>query len=143
MIVVHFTKSYVQAVARAIKEGKPIPPPEGPGWTGQAMLTVAGALSACIFSQGPHTHQVAGITEAMRRKMPPEPQEAIEETLFRDIVHGIQFLMHMFFAVVEDEFDHQFEPEVKALVYENPEGEKCLVPAQGFKGRDNLFGKKK
>jgi hypothetical protein len=53
MIGVHFNKRYVQEVLQAIQSGQPIPPPDGPGWTGNAMLTLSGVLYAAVFSQGP------------------------------------------------------------------------------------------
>jgi hypothetical protein len=139
MIAVHFNKDYARAVLDAIQTGKPIPPPPGPGWTGNAMLALAGILYAAVFSQGSHTHQLAGITEAMRRAMPAERQEAVEDTFRRDIHDGIEFLSFVTFHLIDDEWDeHYTGPEVKAVVYETPEGKKSVRPAKGFKGHEDV-----
>jgi hypothetical protein len=133
MISVHFSKDFARQALDAIQNGKPIPLPEGTGWTGRGMLTLAGVLYAAIFSQGPHTHQVAGIDEATRRKWPAEKQEAVEATLRRDIHDGIEFLGMLAFKVADGEYDSDFAPEAAAIIYEKEDGGTAVIPAKGFK----------
>jgi hypothetical protein len=121
-------------VKDAIQNGKPIPPPDGTGWTGRGKLTLAGVFYAAVFSHGPHTHQVAGIDEATRRKWPEEKQEAVEATLRRDIHDGIDFLSMLAFKVADGEYDNDFAPEATAVVYEKEDGGTAVIPGKGFKG---------
>jgi hypothetical protein len=140
MIAVHFSKDYAQAVLDAIQTGKPIPPPPGPGWTGNAMLTLAGILYAAVFSQGPHQHQLAGISQAQREAMPGERREAVEETFHRDVHDGIEFLSFVTFHLIGGEWEQRYSgPEVKAVVAETADGKKTVKPAKGFKGHKDLL----
>src|SRR5262249_27672092 len=111
--------------------------PEG-GWTGRAMLATAGVLYAAVYSQGTQGHQLAGITADMVKKMPKERQEAVEETFHRDIHDGIGFVSHITFGVIDGNYDQKFGPEVRALVYENEDGGKTVIPARGFKGHEDI-----
>jgi hypothetical protein len=138
MIAVHFSKDYARTVLDAIQTGKPIPPPNGPGWTGNAMLTLAGILYAGVYSQGPHTYQVAGISAAAQKAMHQEKKEAVEKTLARDIHDGIKFLSNLMFQVIEHDYDERYGPEVQALVYEKEDGHKAVIPAKGFKGHKDI-----
>jgi hypothetical protein len=137
MIAVHFSKKHAEAVLDAIKNGKPLPAPEG-GWTGGAMLSVAGMLYAAVFSQGPQAHPAAGITAAMEKVMHKEKQEAIEKTFHRDIHDGIEFLSQLTFLVIDRKYDEQCSPEVAAIVYETENGDKRAKPAKGFKGHKDI-----
>jgi hypothetical protein len=137
-LAVQFNKEHAEAVLDAIKNGKPLPVPEG-RWTGGAMLSVAGMLYAAVFSHGPQTHQVARITAAMKKAMHPEKQEAIEQTFHRDILDGIQFLSQLTFQLIHRKYDEQFGPEVVAIVYEAEDGGKRAKPAKGFKGHKDII----
>jgi hypothetical protein len=139
MITIHFDKAYAQAVLDAIQTGKPIPPPPGAGWTSNAMLTLAGVLYAGVFSQGPHQHQVAGVTAAMKESWPAERQEAVEETFQRDIHDGIEFLSNLAFRVIDGEYDQEWAPSVRAILYETADGQKTVIPARGFKGHKDII----
>jgi hypothetical protein len=134
VIGIRFNKEFAQKALDAIQNRKPIPLPEEAGWTGRGMLTLAGILYAAVFSQGPHVHQVAGIDEATRRKWPAERQEAVEDTLTRDIHNGIEFLSMLTYKVIDGDYDGSFEPEVAAILYEKDDGGKTVIPAKGFKG---------
>lgn len=131
MIGVHFNKSFAETVVEAMKNGKPIAPPSG-DWTGNEMLTLAGMLVAGVFSQGPHTYQLAGITQEMREKLPNERQEAVEQTFGRDIHDAIKYLSTLMFAVIDGEYDQRYEETVEAIVYHNDD-ETRVMPARGFK----------
>jgi hypothetical protein len=132
MIGIHFSKRFAEQVIDALNNGKPIVPPDGK-WTGNHMLALAGMLYAGVFSQGPHTHQLAGITQEMRERLPQEHREAIEETFTQDIHDGIEFVGTLFFKVKDNQYDQVCEPDVQALVY-SEQGEKKVIPAKGFKG---------
>jgi hypothetical protein len=138
MIVIEFHKDHAHAVLDAIQNGMPIPVPDG-GWTGKGMLATAGILYAGVFSQGPHTHQAAGITAAMHKAQHAEKREAVEDTFRRDLADGIEFLSHLAFRVLDGEFDDQFGPEVQAIVYEQADGQKTVLPAKGFVGHKDLI----
>jgi hypothetical protein len=133
MIAVHFDKQYAELFIDAIQNGKPIPPMDGVNWTGNNMLTLAGMLYASVFSQGPHTHQLAGITAAQRNKMPEEHREAVESTFNTDIHDAIDFVTMLTFKVMDKQFDDQFHPSVAALVFTKAEGGKGCIPHKGFK----------
>jgi hypothetical protein len=137
MIAIHFDKGYAQAALTAIQAGQPIPPPGGPGWTGRAMLTLAGVLYATLYCQGPHAHQLTGVDEAKTRAMLPG-QEADEDTFDRDIHDGIEFISHLTFQVLDGKYDEQFGPEIEAVVYEKESGKRAVIPAKGFKGHKDI-----
>jgi hypothetical protein len=81
------------------------------------MLTLAGMLYAVVFSQGPHAHQLAGITEEQRRKMPEEHREATEETLNQDIHDGIDFISMLTFKVIDGDYHEDHTPVIKGVIY--------------------------
>jgi hypothetical protein len=135
MIAIHFDKDYAQTALVALQAGRPIPPPGGPGWTGRAMLTLAGVLYAALFSQGPHAHQLTGVDEAKRRAMGLEEEG---DTFARDIHDGIEFLSHLTLEVLDGKYDEQFGPEIEALVYEKASGKRGVIPAKGFRGHKDL-----
>ena len=137
MIAVHFDKGYAQAVLGALQAGAPIPPPGGPGWTGRAMLTLAGLLYATVYSRGPHAHQLTGIDEAKARAM-LSGHKADEDTFDRDIHDGIEFISHLTFQVLDGKYDEQFGPEIEAVVYEKASGKRGVIPAKGFKGHKDI-----
>jgi hypothetical protein len=132
MIAVHFDKAFAEQVLDAVETGKPIPLPKGGQWTGNHMLTLAGILYAAVYSQGPHSHQIAGIDAALL-EMHAEKQEAVGDTLSRDIHDGIEFLSMLTFKVMDDEYDAEFEPEMTAVVHETEDGEKKVRPHEGWK----------
>jgi hypothetical protein len=66
--------------------------------------------------------------------MHPERREAVEATFHSDIRDAIEFLSMLTFKVRDNEFDEEFGPEVKAVVYHKPDGTKAVAPAKGFKG---------
>jgi hypothetical protein len=149
MIGLHFHKDYAQAVLNALSTGKPIPPPAGAGWTskavlplagagwtGNAMLTLAGILYAAVYSGGPHTYQVAGLTQADLEAMHPEKQEAVEQFFKEEIHGGIQYLSELTFKVMDDKYDEDCEPEVAAVVRRDNKG-LTVNPIQGFKHLDS------
>ena len=135
MIAIHFDKGYAQTVLNAIQDGQPIPPPGNFGWTGRAMLTLAGLLYAALYSQGPHAHQLTGLDEAKTRAM---GLEADEDTFGRDIHDGVEFLSRLTSQVVDGKYDEQFGPEIEAVVYEKASGKRGVIPAKGFKGHKDL-----
>jgi hypothetical protein len=135
MIAIHFDKGYAQAVLCALQAGRPIPPPGGFGWTGRAMLTLAGLLYATVHSQGPHAHQLTGTGEARRRAM---GLEADEDTFGRDIHDAIEFISHLTLQVIDGEYDEQFGTEIEAVVYEKASGKRGVIPAKGFKGHKDI-----
>jgi hypothetical protein len=137
MIAIHFDKGYAQTVLNAIQDGQPIPPPGGTGWTGRALLTLAGMLYAAVYSQGPHAHQLTGIAEAKRRAL-LLGHEADEDTFERDIHDGIEFIGHLTFQVIDGKYDAQFGPEIQAVVYEKESGKRGVIPAKGFKGYKDI-----
>jgi hypothetical protein len=138
MISVHFSKAFAQTVIDAFKTGKPIAPPSG-NWTGNEMLTLAGMLYAGVVSQGPHNYQVAGITAEMKKQMPRERREAIDETFTQDIHDAIEFLSGLMFQVIDGKYDQHLGPEISAAVYRDGD-RKCVLPAKGFKKAKNLMG---
>jgi hypothetical protein len=137
MIAIHFDKGYAQAVLAALQAGQPIPPPGGFGWTGRAMLTLAGVLHAAVHSQGPHAHQLTGLDEAKTRAM-LAGHEPGEGSFARDIHDGIEFLSHLTLQVLDGKYDEQFGPEIEAVVYEKASGKRGVIPAKGFKGHKDL-----
>jgi hypothetical protein len=137
MIAIHFDKGYAQAALGALQAGQPLPPPEGTGWTGRAMLTLAGVLYAAVHSQGPHAHQLTGMDEAKRRAL-LAGHEADEGTFARDIHDGIEFISHLTFQVLGGKYDEQFGPEIEAVVYEKASGKRAVIPAKGFKGHKDI-----
>ena len=137
MIAVHFDKGYAQAALVALQAGRPIPPPGNFGWTGRAMLTLAGLLYAALYSQGPHAHQLTGVDEARMREMLPG-HEADEDTFGRDIHDGVEFLSRLTSQVVDGKYDEQFGSEIEAVVYEKESGKRGVIPARGFKGHKDL-----
>ena len=139
MIAVHFDKGYAQAVLGALQAGQPIPPPGGPGWTGRAMLTLAGLLYATVHSRGPHAHQLTGMDEAKARAMLPG-HETDEGTFDRDIHDGIEFISLLTLQVIDGKYDEQFGPEIEAVVYEKASGKRGVIPAKGFKGLRDIVG---
>jgi hypothetical protein len=137
MIAIHFDKGYAQAVLNAVEAGEPIPPPDGTGWTGRALLTLAGMLYATVYSRGPHAHQLTGVDEAKARAM-FGGNEADEDNFDRDLHDGIEFLSHLTFQVLDGKYDAQFGPEIEAVVYEKVSGKRGVIPAKGFKGHRDI-----
>lgn len=131
MFVVHFSQPWATKFVDAIKHGEPISPPSG-AWTGNEMLTLAGMLYAAVYSQGPHSHQAAGVTAAQAKKLPEERREAIEETLTQDIHDAIEFVSMLTFKVIDNEYDEACAPEIKAIVYRDGNN-KTVMPIEGFK----------
>jgi hypothetical protein len=137
MIAIHFDKGHAQAVLAALQAGQPIPPPDEAGWTGRAMLALAGVLHAAVYSRGPHAHQLTGPAEAKRKAL-LLGQEAGEDTFGRDVHDGIEFLSHLASQVIGGTYDEQFRPEVEAVVYEKASGKRGVIPAKGFKGHKDI-----
>ena len=137
MIAIHFDKGYAQAALVALQAGRPIPPPGNFGWTGRAMLTLAGLLYAALYSQGPHAHQLTGLDEAKTRAM-LAGHEPGEGSFARDIHDGIEFLSHLTLQVLDGKYDERFGPEIEAVVYEKASGKRGVIPAKGFKGHKDL-----
>lgn len=135
MIAIHFDKGYAQAALCALQAGRPIPPPGGPGWTGRAMLTLAGLLCAAVHAKGPHAHQLTGVDEATRKALGLEEEG---DTFGRDVHDGIEFLSHLTLEVLDGRYDEQFGPEVEAVVYEKASGKRGVIPAKGFKGHKDI-----
>jgi hypothetical protein len=133
MIGVHFNKDRAEQVIEALNTGKAISAPPG-GWSQNDMLALAGVLYAGAVSHGPQSHQVAGVTPAMAREPHPEKQEAVEDTFHADLHDAIDFMGMLTFKVMDNDFDADFDPEVKAAVFRKPDGGKAVHPAKGFKG---------
>jgi hypothetical protein len=133
MIGVHFDKAYVQSVLKAIEAGSPIPTPPRGQWTANYMLTLAGIFYSAVVSHGPQAHQIAGITEADRRAMHPERQEAVEVDFQGDIHDAIEFVSVLTLKVMDDEYDGDHEPVVEAVLGRDADGERFVHPHKGFK----------
>jgi hypothetical protein len=133
MIAVHFDKAYAEMVLDALKTGKPIPPLDPAGWTGNNQLMLAGILYAGVFSQGPHTHEIQRINAKAAKAMDAEKREATDETLNRDIHIGIQYLSGLTSAVLNQEYDALFDPTMAAVLQETEDGQKKLYAGHGFK----------
>jgi hypothetical protein len=133
MIAVHFDKAFAEQVLDAINTRKPIPTPPD-GWTGNHLLMLAGMLHAAVFSQGPHTHQVRGISAAAAKAADAETREAVEQTLFKDIRNGIEFLSQLTFQVIDDEFDDNHEPKVSAVLQQTEDAKLICYRGEGWKG---------
>jgi hypothetical protein len=137
MIAIHFDKGYAQAVLNALQAGEPIPPPGAAGWTGRALLTLAGVLYATVYSRGPHAHQLTGVDEPTARVMLGE-HGADEDTFDRDIHDGIEFISHLTLQVLDGKYDERFGPEIEAVVYEKASGKRGVIPAKGFRGHRDI-----
>jgi hypothetical protein len=121
MMAAYFNRDFAKSVLDAIGAGKPLPVPPDQ-WTGNNMLTVAGILYAAVYAD-----------RLKLKKLHPERREAVEETFHQDIHSGIEFLGSLSFAVINGTYEH--EPEVKFIVYEQEDGQKVVLPLQGFKGQ--------
>jgi hypothetical protein len=132
VIAVRFNRDYAQAVTQALLDGKPIPLPPDGNWSQNNMLTLAGILYATVFSHGPHSHQLAGITQADRERMHAETREAVEETFKQDIHDGIEFLCALTFKVLDNDYDQDHDEDVWAVVFRQ-DGHKAFRPVKGFK----------
>jgi hypothetical protein len=150
MFGLHFRQDYARAVLDALNTGKPLPSPADAGWTSKVMqpvagtgwnrhakLTLAGILYACIYSQGPPTHEQAGLTQADLQVTHPETREAVEQTLQREIHGGIEYLSTLTFRVMDDKYDGDCEPEVTAVLYLDHKGCLTVRPVRGFKHLDS------
>jgi hypothetical protein len=131
MHVLHFNRAGAQQFLDAVKNGKPFTPPSGQ-WNGNDMLTLAGMLFAAVFSQGPHRHQAAGLTEEEVKKIAFERQEATNETLEKDIQDATGFISMLTFKVIDDEYDQSYEAEVSGIVYRDG-NRKHFLPLKGVK----------
>ncbi len=144
MIVVRFDKRFAEQFLDAINNGKPIEPPfcpvaGKPAWTGNSMLALAGLMYAGVFSQGPHSFQLAGKNFAtFQQETPTEHAEAVEETFRADIHSGIDFVSMLAFKVFDGEYDSDCEPAVVAMLAGTGE-DKSFTPVQGFKGLRNAM----
>lgn len=132
MHVIHFDKAYAQRVLSAIQSGQPLPAGEG-GWTGNNMLTLAGVLFASVMTQGPHTRQMLGDAAPALERMHPERREALDDTFEKDLRDAVAFLGMLTLKVLDDEYDADCEPQVKAVIYQRPEGGAAFAPVEGFK----------
>src|SRR5262249_23106036 len=107
-------------------------------WTGNRMLALCGILYAGVFSQGPHGYQLKGEVAAKIKAMHPEKREAVEETFNLDLHNAIEFISHLTFKVIDNEYEQELGREIMAALYEE-EGKKKVRPVKGFKGAPDLL----
>ena len=125
-IGVDFDKSKAAYFIDCLANQKPIAPPNG-AWTADDMLALAGASFFVVMSHGPWLNRDIDMS-----KLPPEHREAKEETFFEDIHVAIEYYGHLSMLVQDDEYDTQFEPRHRAVVFHDTEGKK-VIPVDGVK----------
>jgi hypothetical protein len=110
---VRFNKTKAEAWLGAIGAGQNIRCPDG-GCGLYDMVTLAGVCLSGVMSHGPVAYQAG---KEQFEQLPPEHREAREDTFEKDLFAAILICAQMAFAIRADEYDHQFEDEVTALVY--------------------------
>ncbi len=135
MITAHFHKKYAQSVIDALSNHRPIPVPKG-GWSCNNLLTLAGILSGGAYAQGPAAYQPRGLSREVMDQLPTERQEAINETFQSDIQISMGFINEVLFTMLNGDYDSEYEPEVEAVLYREPDEPPMsmhVVCVKGFK----------
>jgi len=127
MIAIKFNKQRAEYLVQCLATGAPIPPPGTNGWTGNDMLALAGACFSGAMSLGPRSFWL--------RETPPqgEYREAEEEQFFHDLHAAIEYYGHLSMLVQHGQYDAGHEPEVMALVTQEGDVRKSLLPLAGIK----------
>jgi hypothetical protein len=130
-IGVIFDKAKAEYFLDALKNGKPVRPQEGHGWTQADMIAMAGA---CHFAA--LTHSLAGARSPGWEGLPEEQQRAVEETVYRELAKAIEWCSHATMLVEDGEYDAAFAREHKAVIFSRNEGERKIQPVSGFKAAE-------
>ena len=133
-IGVKFDKARALYYLQCLKNGQPTNPPNGV-WTGNDMLSLAGACFFGALSQGPESFWLKEIPEEMH----PEHQELVEEQFDHDLHAAISFYGHLTMLVHDDQFDDGYESHVFALVSQEGDLERRLTPVKGVKGHPDVI----
>ena len=128
-IAVKFDKSRAVYYLDCLANGRPVEPTAG-GWTGNEMLALAGACFFGAMSQGPQSFWLKEIPETLH----PEHRELVEQTFDNDLHAAIEFYSHLTTQVADDQYDSAYAPQVVALVSQEGDLKKNLVPIKGIKG---------
>ncbi len=127
-IAVKFEKARAEYYLRCLATGQPIKPP-GEAWTGNDMLSLAGACFFGAMSQGPASFWLKDIPEGLH----PERQEAVEEHFDHDLHAAIGFYGHLTMLVADGQFDDPYASNVIALVSQVGDLQQAIVPIKGMK----------
>lgn len=129
-IAVKFNKQKAQYYLECLKNGRAIAPSDG-GWTGNEMLAVAGACFYGAWSQGAQSFWLRELPDEMHA----EHREAAEEKFDHDLHAAVALYCHLTMLVKDESFDEQFAPEVMALVSQQGDTKKSVLPLKGVKGQ--------
>jgi hypothetical protein len=130
MHAVHFRKDYAAKVMTALTVGLPIPaPPEG--WTEDAMLMVAGVVTAELRKKPPHTWDRVGGEEQRFTGLAPEARELEEPDHVGDIFLGMNLVSDTVDRLSAGRFDGAFTPEFRAAVYCRADVNRAVTMIEG------------
>lgn len=120
-------KTTIKEWIDAIQAGEPLAPPDG-CWDRCAAQAAAGALMFAAASHGPMRLKDDG---DFFLQLPKEHLEAHEETLKEEIEAAIRFHAMLTQAVVDDEYDVDWEYEIIAAAIPSEDGIQ-IYPVKGF-----------
>ena len=88
---------------------------------------LAGAAHYAAMSHGP-----VRLSDRDLSEMPAERREAMEETFLGDLMSAVKFYSELTMKVRYDEYDRDFEPELRAVVFATDTGP-TVTPISGFR----------
>lgn len=131
MIPAKFNKARCEKLLSAIANGIDITAPVG-GWTGNDMLALAGACLAAVTSHGPAAFALNPVD---LDSLNSEHKEFVAEQFNHDLHATIEWYAALTFAVLDAEYDYQYEPNVTCWVSQTGTLIRKLKPVQGFRQR--------
>jgi hypothetical protein len=127
---INFSKAKAERFIDALAHGRPIEP-TGNRWTADDMLALAGAAHHAVMSHGP-----VRLSDRDLSTMSAERREAMDVTFLADLMSAVGFYSELTMRVRYDEYDRDFEPEVKAIVHLTDSGPE-VTPISGFRADDD------
>jgi hypothetical protein len=128
VIHVHFDKAKAQRLLNQLRQGDPLQPPTARGWTGQDLLSLAGA---CFFAAFDHADALRRGTRS-QPPLPRQPCANLDEAFAADLRAAIETLGRLAMMVADGDYDEGFAPHC-SLVVGVKRGQRVLIPREGVK----------